>query len=98
MKSSFTKTPKVVLNQNATLFKLETLNAREFRYENIYKNLLREMRKSYINLFNAQTLFNCKKTKIKHQQFHSLLNEFLRPHFGVPVLNSLKVDFDTAAW
>ena len=65
MKASFTKTPKVVLNQNATLFKLDALSACDFRYENIYKNLLREMRKSCINLFNSQTLFNCKKTKIK---------------------------------
>lgn len=54
-KTVFTKTPKVLLNQNAEKFKLKSLEGTDFRYENIYKNLLREAKRSFITLFNNQT-------------------------------------------
>lgn len=46
-----------------TRFKLDTLENKTLRYEVIYKNLLRDMRKFYISEFNAVTDFAGRKKK-----------------------------------
>jgi hypothetical protein len=46
------KTSKRVLNQNAVKFKLSQLKTTSIRYEVIYKNLVRDLRKYYSQDFN----------------------------------------------
>lgn len=75
---TFTQTPKVLLNMNAARFKLETLNSNTFRYENIYKNLLREIRRHCIALFNRKMEFITKRTDIKEKTFFQTITEFLQ--------------------
>jgi len=41
------KTSKRILNMNAVKFRLMTLNSKTIRYEVIYKNLVRDIRKFY---------------------------------------------------
>jgi hypothetical protein len=43
----FTKTSKRMLNMNAVKFKLNNLRSTTIRYEVIYKNLVRDLRKFY---------------------------------------------------
>ena len=51
-------------------FKLNDLCNKSLRYEVIYKNLLRDMRKFYLQEFNASTEFQVRKKK-EHTQFYS---------------------------
>lgn len=44
-------------------FKLDNLDNKNLRYEVIYKNLLRDMRKFYLTEFNQVTDFSLKKKK-----------------------------------
>ena len=43
----FAKTSKRILNMNAVKFKLNNLRSTTIRYEVIYKNLVRDLRKFY---------------------------------------------------
>jgi len=52
---SQTRTSKTILNENAQKFKLSKLETNVIRYECIYKNLLRDVRKVFTILFNSQT-------------------------------------------
>lgn len=49
---SLQKTSKRILNQNAVKFKLTKLTTTSIRYEVIYKNLVRDLRKYYSQDFN----------------------------------------------
>jgi hypothetical protein len=49
------KISKKILNDNAVKFKLTKLRNVEIRYEVIYKNLVRDMRKFYSVEFNEMT-------------------------------------------
>ena len=81
-----------MLNINATFFKLETLDPSAFRYENIYKNLLREVRRHCIAMFNKSTKFITKRTHIKEQTFFSYVDWFLNEVIGPETLASLEYD------
>ena len=54
------RTSKRALNQNAVKFRLTKLNSTTIRYEVIYKNLVRDLRKYYSCDFNALNLMRSK--------------------------------------
>jgi hypothetical protein len=55
------KTSKRALNMNAVKFKLTKLRTTQIRYEVIYKNLVRDLRKFYSKDFNDETDYIKKK-------------------------------------
>jgi len=55
------KTSKRLLNQNAIKFKLTKLLTSNIRYEVIYKNLVRDLRKYFSQEFNAMKTKSVKK-------------------------------------
>ena len=55
------KTSKRILNQNAVKFKLTKLKTTSIRYEVIYKNLVRDLRKYYSQDFNQMKMKKMKK-------------------------------------
>ena len=55
------KTSKRMLNQNAVKFKLSELKTTQIRYEVIYKNLVRDLRKYYQQDFNQINILRRKK-------------------------------------
>ena len=59
--STMQKTSKRVLNQNAVKFKLSELRTTVIRYEVIYKNLVRDLRKYYSQDFNTVKAQRIKK-------------------------------------
>lgn len=58
---SMQKTSKRVLNMNAIKFKLTKLKTTTIRYEVIYKNLVRDLRKYYAQDFNQLNIMRRKK-------------------------------------
>jgi hypothetical protein len=66
-------------------FKLKKLSNKDLRYEVIYKNLLRDMRKFYLQEFNMVTDFQTKKKKngqdyyVKSVEAYLKLMKVLRP-------------------
>lgn len=72
----------MLLNQNAEKFKLSSLEGCDFRYENIYKNLLREAKRAYITLYNHLTQFDTKSAKTKRSMFRPKAEEFIRKNFS----------------
>lgn len=58
-----------MLNLNAIKFKLSKLNSDKIRYEVIYKNLVRDVRKFYSKDFNECTDFIKKKRKNSNEFF-----------------------------
>ena len=54
------RTSKRALNQNAIKFRLTKLVSTTIRYEVIYKNLVRDLRKHYSCDFNALNLMRSK--------------------------------------
>ena len=58
-----------MLNLNAIKFKLSKLNSDKIRYEVIYKNLVRDVRKFYSKDFNENTDFIKKKRKNSNEFF-----------------------------
>ena len=50
------KKSKRELNRNAAKFRLTQLNSLTIRYEVVYKNLVRDIRKYFANDFNAMNL------------------------------------------
>ena len=78
--SLYLKTSKRVLNQNAIKFRLMKLNSRTIRYEVIYKNLVRDLRKHYSCSFNS---FNHMRTKHYTQNdFTQFLQYYIKITFG----------------
>lgn len=63
-----------MLNLNAIKFKLSKLNSDKIRYEVIYKNLVRDVRKFYSKDFNECTDFIKKKRKNNNEFFLECLN------------------------
>ena len=59
--SQSNKTSKRMLNQNAVKFKLSELKTTQIRYEVIYKNLVRDLRKYYQQDFNQINILRRKK-------------------------------------
>jgi len=55
------KTSKRILNMNAVKFKLKNLNSTSIRYEVIYKNMVRDLRKFYSQDFGQVTLYGQRK-------------------------------------
>jgi hypothetical protein len=71
-----------VLNENAQKFKLAKLETNIIRYECIYKNLLRDVRKVFTILFNSQTQYQSAKKKIVNASYFEFVNNFLLSVFG----------------
>jgi len=57
------KTSKKILNLNAVKFKLHRLYTKSIRYEVIYKNLVRDLRKFYTQDFKEVSTYSEKKRK-----------------------------------
>ena len=55
------KTSKRILNMNAVKFKLHNLRSTTIRYEVIYKNLVRDLRKYFSQDFGQVTLYGHRK-------------------------------------
>ena len=76
------KTSKRMLNLNAIKFKLSKLNSDKIRYEVIYKNLVRDVRKFYSKDFNECTDFIKKKRKNNNEFFLECLNLYIQQTIG----------------
>lgn len=57
------RTNKKLLNENAIRFKLESLENTNVRYEVIYKNIVRDLRKYYTKEFCRSTNYNRRKKR-----------------------------------
>jgi len=76
-----TKTSKRVLNMNAVKFKLTKLRTTSIRYEVIYKNLVRDLRKFYSKDFNDVTEY-IKKKKSMPEQYNYFLQCYVKAKFS----------------
>lgn len=76
------RTNKKQLNENAIKFRLERLYSQSIRYEVIYKNLLRDVRKFYCQDFNEQSRFIKKKRKLGENFFRECLSNYVDARFG----------------
>jgi hypothetical protein len=76
------KTSKRILNLNAIKFKLNKLYSKTIRYEVIYKNLVRDLRKFYSKDFNEVTSYIQKKRKNSQLFFIECLRLYVRSNFG----------------
>ena len=79
---TYTKTSKRVLNQNAIKFKLTKLKSTSIRYEVIYKNLVRDLRKFYSQDFNIVTQFMKKKKKQQQDCYLKFLRSYIEDKFS----------------
>ncbi len=73
------KTSKRVLNLNAVKFKLSQLKTTSIRYEVIYKNLVRDLRKYYSQDFNQMKMMRVKK--LDAENFTQTLEEYIKLTF-----------------
>ncbi len=73
------KTSKRILNQNALKFKLTQLKTTTIRYEVIYKNLVRDLRKYYVYDFNLLKINSGKKLEARN--FTELLETYIKMTF-----------------
>ena len=78
--SLYLRTSKRALNQNAIKFRLTKLNSTTIRYEVIYKNLVRDLRKHYSCDFNALNLMRSKH--YGQNDFTQFLQCYIRITFG----------------
>ena len=74
------KTSKRILNQNAVKFKLSQLRTTTIRYEVIYKNLVRDLRKYYSHDFNQMKMKRFKK--LEPSNFTEVLEGYIKSAFG----------------
>jgi hypothetical protein len=88
-----TRTSKQMLNLNAIKFKLIKLRSITIRYEVIYKNLLKDLRKYYAQEFNFQTDYSKKKTK-NNFFYKKAVKVFVTQRFPVETLARLGIEFD----
>lgn len=79
--ANITKTSKRVLNMNAVKFKLTKLRTTSIRYEVIYKNLVRDLRKFYSKDFNDVTEY-IKKKKSMPEQYDYFLQCYVKANFS----------------
>ena len=77
-----TKTSKRMLNLNAIKFKLTKLRSDKIRYEVIYKNLVRDVRKFYSRDFNERTDFIKRKRKSSNEFFIQCLESYISDRIG----------------
>ena len=84
------KTSKRVLNMNAIKFKLTKLRSTTIRYEVIYKNLLRDLRKYFSQDFNSTTDY-IRKKKGDLRSYTTFLNEYVDARFDNSLLVELSV-------
>jgi hypothetical protein len=75
------KTSKRALNMNAVKFKLTKLRTTQIRYEVIYKNLVRDLRKFYSKDFNDETDY-IKKKKSMHNSYNQFLQIYVKTKFA----------------
>ena len=75
---------------NALRFKLTQLNSITIRYEVIYKNLLRDLRKYFIEEFNERTNL-AHKRKARDFSYVALLREFVADKFSRAQLARLDI-------
>lgn len=73
---SMQKTSKRILNQNAVKFKLSKLRTTSIRYEVIYKNLVRDLRKYYSHDFNTMKMKRIKK--LEANNFTEMLESYIK--------------------
>ena len=76
------KTSKRMLNLNAIKFKLTKLKSDKIRYEVIYKNLVRDVRKFYSRDFNDRTDFIKRKRKSGGEFFLQCLDAYIGERMG----------------
>ena len=74
------KTSKRILNQNAVKFKLSQLKTTSIRYEVIYKNLVRDLRKYYSQDFNQMKMKRIKK--LEPSNFTEVLEGYIKSTFA----------------
>ena len=70
------KTNKRMLNMNAIKFKLTQLRSTQIRYEVIYKNLVRDLRKFYQQDFNQVNIL--RRKKYDHSNFVEFLECYIK--------------------
>lgn len=80
------KTSKRILNSNAIRFKLRLLRTTSIRYEVIYKNLMRHMRRHYSKDFNTQTEYIRKKRNAGEQVYLDKLSAYVNSKIGAETL------------
>ena len=68
------------------------------RYECIYKNMLRDVRKILTTLFNSKTQFQKVKKKMPNASYFNIVKKFIENIFGEKELEFLGVDLDTSAF
>ena len=68
---------KKALNLKPLQFKLNSLMNTSLRYEVIYKNLLRDLRKFYLNDFNFETEYVKKKKRSQPDFFVDCLKSYI---------------------
>lgn len=93
-----TRTSKSILNENAQKFRLKKLPSKSIRYECIYKNLLRDVRKVFTILFNSQTQYPIIKKKNPKTSYLKFLKDFITEIFQQSTLEFLNIDLETAAF
>jgi hypothetical protein len=71
-----------MLNLNAIKFKLTKLKSDKIRYEVIYKNLVRDVRKFYSKDFNDTTDFIRRKRKNSKEFFLECLAQYIESKIG----------------
>ena len=76
---SMQKTSKRILNKNAVKFKLSQLKTTSIRYEVIYKNLVRDLRKFYSQDFNQMKMKRIKK--LEAGNFMEVLEAYVKLTF-----------------
>ena len=77
-----TRSSKSTLNQNAQKFKLTLMDNTLIRYECIYKNLLRDVRKVFTIIFNHETPYQSAKKRDKNTDYAEHVKEFVKNIFG----------------
>ena len=68
------------MNQNAVKFKLSQLKTTNIRYEVIYKNLVRDLRKYYSQDFNQMKMKRIKK--LEPSNFTEVLEGYIKSAFA----------------
>ena len=72
------KTNKVLLNLNSVKFKLSSLSDSNIRYEIIYKNLVRDLRKFYTSRFKQASCYHKKKRNFGNDYYLQCLEKFMK--------------------
>jgi hypothetical protein len=86
-----------MLNLNAIKFKLNKLKTDQIRYEVIYKNLIRDVRKFYSKDFNESTDFIRRKRKNSKQYFMECLISYIQIRIG-NLREQMGVNMETLAF